>query len=178
MRAVAFCVYLLVAWPALPAGADEKLSAKDFKRLRRVELQKLEGTWEVPINTKSGWKGTLRVRIKLYDAKGKNADFGNALYDLDIRRGEEYTKVTNAPTGGIDFAGLSDGKKTWLVASQLYNRTIPAFEYRRDRMLSFRVEGDRMIWNVSASSKAFFTRGIEDLKLDWANLEWKRVKGK
>jgi hypothetical protein len=141
--------------------------------LQRAHLEKLAGTWELAVDSPTGWKGTLRAQIKVSDAKGKD---GNALdygagsihYEADLRRGNDARKITNVPPGGIRFTGKRQGERLYLVPpKKLGGRLVP-----------FTLSGDRLALDASGNPEALFPPEIRGLRLSWRYTEWKRLKEK
>src|SRR5947209_7996008 len=95
------CVALLVSIPlAMQARSADQPDAGAFKVLKRDELKPFEGVWVMKVETKKGWKGTIRATIARYDAGSKQEDFARITYDYDLAHGNETSSIKNAPLGG------------------------------------------------------------------------------
>lgn len=128
---------------------------------------------ELKADPKDGGKGTVRATIKLYKADGKTDDFGRILYDYTA----DGFKVTNAPAGGISFAGVRRGKTTSLVTSETFARPAP-FKVEPAENLSapFEVKDDVLTLDLSKSLKAFVPGTAARMKVDWGRATWEKVK--
>src|SRR4051794_15211080 len=111
----------------IQAQAADPPKAGDVKVLKRADLKRFEGAWVMDVETKKGWKGTIRATITLYDAGSAKENFGRILYDYDLERGGEKSSIRNAPAGGIGFAGVSRGKTTLLATAERegFGPTVP-----------------------------------------------------
>jgi hypothetical protein len=174
MRFVALVALLLIG--LIGSGvAGEKAKDQEFKQMGRADLEKLEGVWEMPINSSTGWKGTIRVEIRLGDPKGFSPELGTITYDVDMTRGTKDI-YQGTGVGRTKFAGGKSGKTTVLV--RVSDVIPPNIEWTKKRMLGFNVDGDKLTMNASESVSTFFVKSVAELKLDWAKLEWKRIKEK
>jgi hypothetical protein len=176
MRFVALVALALIGCLIGSGLAGENTKEQNYKQLPRADLEKIEGTWGMTINSSTGWKGTMRAEIRLEDPKGFSPELGTITYDVDMTRGkDEIDKGTGV--GRISFAGGKSGKTTVLVrvSNDVAN---PEITWDKKRIASFVVNGDTLTLNVSESVDAFFVKSIAELKLDWAKLEWKRIKEK
>lgn len=146
--------------------------------LKRADLKPFEGTWVMAVDTKKGWKGTIRATVTVYDAGSKNENFGRILYAYDLARGNEKSVIENAPAGGIGFAVVSRGKKLSLVTAERegFGPTVP-FKVDPKPALSapVTVTEDKLVLDCSTSAKAFCFP-FDDFDLDWGKLEFTRVK--
>jgi hypothetical protein len=162
----------------LQARADDKPKDAGFTVLTRADLKKFEGVWLMKVQTKQGWKGTIRATITLYPAGSKEKDFGRILYDYDLARGQEKKSIRNAPIGGIGFAGVTRGKKMLLVTSERegFGPTVP-FKVDPKDVLSAPVTlaGGKLRLDVSKSQK-HFCFPLSGFDLEWGRLEF--TKGK
>ncbi len=154
-------------------GGDKK---EKLTILKRADLQKLEGMWELKAEPKEGWKGRVRATIKLYPAGGEAADFGNILFDFDLTNGKSKLKVSNAPAGGIDFTAVKRGDTQALVTDK--NGDSPPFKVKAtDGLIApFEVKGDKLTLDLSKSLKAFVPGTARELKIDWSKTTWAKVK--
>ena len=160
------------------ARGDDKPKAEDVKVLKRADLKQFEGVWELKVNTKKGWKGTLRATIALYDAGSKEENFARITYDWDLARGKETSSMKNAPIGGIAFAGVSQGKKLLLVTSERegFEPTVPfKVEPNKEFSAPATVTKDKLQLDVSKSVKSFGFP-LSDFDLEWRRLEFTKSK--
>jgi hypothetical protein len=66
-------------------------------------------------------------------ADSKQADFGRILFDFDLVNGVNMIKVSNAPQGGIRFAGVRQDNAERLVTSKDFARSAPFKVMNADR---------------------------------------------
>ena len=175
--------FVLVGVVMLTVCASGNMRAGDDKRkaptvLKRADLEKLEGVWELKADPKEGWKGTVRATITMFKADGKAADFGRIQYDFDLADGAKKLKVANAPSGGISFAGVKRGKTMALVTSQQFVRSAAPFKVEATDALSapFEVKDDKLTLDLSNSLKAFVPGSVGEMKIDWSKATWEKVK--
>lgn len=160
------------------AGTVPLLRADDEPTaLKRADLEKLEGVWELKADPKEGYKGTVRATITLYKADGKAADFGRILYDFDLTDGSDKLAFANAPSGGISFTGVKRGKTTALVTSTMFARPAPFKVEPTDNLSApFEVKDDKLTLDLSKSLKAFVPSSVSKMKIDWSKATWEKVK--
>src|SRR4051795_1515649 len=100
MRHLTLCGLLAIGCVLASVRADDKPKADEFTLLKRADLEKLEGVWEIKVDTK-GWKGTIQATITLNSADSKKPDFGRILYDYDLGNGRVALKRQYVPRGGV-----------------------------------------------------------------------------
>ena len=173
------CTALLVSISlAMQVRGDDRPNAEDFKVLKRADLKQFEGVWVMKVETKKGWKGTIRATIALYDAGSKEEDFARVTYDYDLARGKETSSIKNAPLGGIAFAGVSQGKKLLRVTSERegFEPTVPfKVEPKKEMSAPVTVTKDQLQLDVSRSVKSFCFP-LSDFDLEWDRLEFAKSK--
>lgn len=148
--------------------ADEEPTA-----LKRADLEQLEGQWELKVDPKVGLNSTVRVTIKLHKSDGNAADFGRIFYDYSA----DGYKVSNAPVGGISFAGVKRGKTTAIVTSTMFGRQAPfKVEPTEDLSAPFEIKDDVLTLDLSKSQKAFVPKSLNKMKLEWGKTNWEKVK--
>ncbi|MBY0526292.1 MAG: hypothetical protein K2R98_23060 [Gemmataceae bacterium] len=164
-------VMLILSCLAGAARADDEPTT-----LKRSQLEKLEGGWQLKADPKEGWKGTVRATITMYQADGKAADFGRILYDFDLTDGLNKSKVANAPRGGVSFAGVQQGKSMLLVTSKQGQFAPFKVEVAEDASAMFEVKDDKLTLDLSKSLKAFVPGTVREMKIDWSKTTWEKVK--
>jgi hypothetical protein len=144
-------------------------------RLKRADLAKLEGDWELKVDTKKGWKGSIRANFVVYPEDSREAGFGRILYHFDLIHGDNKLKVQNSPIGGVPFAGVKRDGKLLLVTDA--DRRPAPFKVKVVEELSapFSVADDRLTLDVSKSLKAFCAT-FTDVDLDWGKLVLVKMK--
>src|SRR4051794_13041423 len=98
MRAVA-TIFLLVPLCHLGTAGAQDRAPPEFKRVATADLQSLAGTWEMVVDPKSGWKGTVRMRISVRtdEPKDKSPKDGTLHYDFRLEGdGEALIVETSA----------------------------------------------------------------------------------
>ena len=159
-----------------PAPADDTPKA-DYKTLKRADLKPFEGAWTMEVKSKTGWKGTIRATIALYDAGSPKENFGRIFYNYNLARGSEKRSLEIAHIGGIEFAGVRQGKTTLLVTAEPEDigptvpfKVDPKAEFSAPVMLA----DGKLRLDVSKSLQAFCPP-FADMYLDWAKLEFTKV---
>ena len=172
------CLLSITCLAAVGANAQQK--AADFSRLKRSDLEKLAGVWEMKVDSKKGWTGTLRATITLYAADSEQKDFALIRYDYDLVRDKDKLSIRNAPGGGIALAGVKRGEKLSLVTAvrEGFVPDVP-FEVKPTEELSapFTVTGDALKLNVSKGVK-HFCFPFADVDLEWGQLQFMKTKKK
>ena len=171
MRSGLIGAILISACAVAALRADDEPTA-----LKRADLEKLEGVWELKADPKEGWKGTVRATITMYKVDGKTPDFGWILYDFDLTNGSNKRKVSNAPGGGISFAGVRRGKTTLLVSLGQFAQPPFKVDVKDELSAAFEVKDDKLTLDLSKSLKAFAPGTVQEMKIDWGKATWEKVK--
>jgi hypothetical protein len=168
--------YLLsVACLAVGVGAEaQKKKGQDFTVLKRPDLEKLAGVWEMKVDTKKGWKGTVRATITLFPAGSKEENFALILYDYDLVRDKDKSSIRNAPLGGIAFAVMRRGQMLLLVTAERkgIGPTVPFKVVLKEELSApITVTKDKLEIDVSKSAK-HFCFPMMDFDLPWNQLRF------
>jgi hypothetical protein len=173
MRHALVCGMALVGFVAGAGAQDEPVV------LKRADLEKLAGTWQLKADAKEGWRGTVRVTVSLFPADGKAADFARLLYDFDLANGGNKYEASNYPAGGVAAGALRRGKTDLLVTYKDFGRRPPFKLDPADGVSApFELKGDTLSLDMSKSGKAFLPGSLAKLQIDWAKSTWERVKAK
>jgi hypothetical protein len=178
MKARYWVGMLLVVPLVTQVRADDKSKGTDFAVLTRADLKKLEGVWLMKVQSKTGWKGSIRATIKLYPDRADEKDFGNILYDYDLTRGQEKSSIRNAPLQGIAFAGVMRGKQMLLVTAERegIGPTVPFKVEPKEELSALVALADGKLRLDVSKSRQHFCFPMTDFDLEWSRLEFTRVK--
>ena len=137
-----------------------------FKRLTEADLAKLRGAWELKVDTKAGWKGSIWLHIIVAAPGHEREGFGFLVYDAELI-GPERVFLRNS--GGMGFAGVRKGDAWALVAGGR-----PPFEVKptAELMAPFTVANKKLTLDLSRSRSRFWPKKLPELDLDWSKLEW------
>jgi len=174
-----FCHAMILVSVSLVVHArgDDQPKWDDFKVLKRAELKQFEGVWVMKVETKKGWKGTVRATITLYDAGSNKENFAHISYNYDLTRGKEAISVENAG-GGFAFAGVSQGKRLLLVTAERkgFGPTVPfKVEPKQELTAPTTITKDKLQLDLSKSAK-HFCFPLKKYDLDWAKLTFTKAK--
>lgn len=173
MRHALACGMALVGFAAGAGAQDEPVV------LKRADIEKLVGIWQLKADAKEGWRGTVRVTVSLFPADGKDADFARLLYDFNLADGGNRYEASNVPAGGVAAGALRRGKTDLLVTHKDFGRSRPfKLDAAEGVSAPFELKGDTLTLDLSKSGRAFLPGVIAKLQIDWAKSTWERVKEK
>jgi hypothetical protein len=185
MNRFALALLLGIAFTAVTHGQVQQKDVP-YEKLLRADLEKLQGGWEMKVDSKSGWKGTIYAYFIIAAAGGPRDGFGFVIYDVFLTRGKEELRVANVPGGGIGFAGVKRGEVVSLVTDPDHRR--PPFDVnpQAEVMAPFSIADNKVKLDFSKSRTNFiyaakyepFNKTMNDLDLDWSKLEWTRTDRK
>lgn len=171
MRHALVCGMALVGFGAGAGAQDEPVV------LKRADLEKLVGPWQLKADPKDGWRGTVVLTVDLYKAGGSTPDFARLFYDFDLVDGGGRVKATNAPAGGLSVAAVRRGKTDLLVTHKDFGRPAPFKVVPAEGVSApFELKGDTLTLDLSKSRKAFVPGTVGEMQIDWAKSTWARVK--
>jgi hypothetical protein len=145
--------------------------------LRPADLQKLEGAWEMKVDDKSGWKGTIRLVIRFSPRDAKSAYPGRLIWALDLAQGAE---TLQANLSGIEIGGVKQADQQKLVTIPITDVMPLEINPAEEFSAPFTVTDDKMTLDLSKSRKHFCPQGIfeKELKLVQGKVELVKTKKK
>jgi hypothetical protein len=159
-------------------GQQKDNQDASFEWLTYEDMKKLNGTWEINVNQKTGWSGTICLHITVYGPGAEdNADgYLFMSYDAKLIGKEKTITVRNAAGRGVTFAGIRQGNVQSLVTQPKGKSRFKPFEVKLvpELMAPFKLNGKKLTLDMSKSAKLFLPRKIGALNLDWSNSEWTR----
>jgi len=154
------------------AGLFASLACAEDVRMTQAEMAGLDGLWELKVDTKSGWKGTIQMEVEVQDEAGRGG-YANYRFHTDYNRGPEREKGRNVRNGRV--AALKQGPLTKLVVLRGATRPFQV-DAKPETTLAFTLQGDELTLDGSTAQDAFVVPDIAALDLDWKQLRWKRVQ--
>jgi hypothetical protein len=169
-----YCYAMILVSMALvvPSHRAQQPKGEPFTVLERADLKQFEGVWVMKVETKKGWKGTIRATITLHEAGSKMEKFALLRYDFELARGKDSIKVENAGSG-FAFAGVRQGKKLLLVTHERdgIGPTVPfKVEPKQELSAPTTITKDKLQLDFSKSVEAFC------FPLSKYDLEWDQLK--
>ncbi|MFO0965522.1 MAG: hypothetical protein U0793_08050 [Gemmataceae bacterium] len=170
-------ILVLSAPLLLPTAQEEKIS---FERLRHADLQKLAGGWEMKVDLKSGWKGTIELHVLVHGPDGDLDGACRLTYWASLTRGEkDRIIVINArPPRQVVAAGVKRGSAPALVSRGREKRGdrygLAPVDPRPELTAPFKLDGDKLTLDLSNSRDSFLPAKLLTLDLDFANMQFTR----
>src|SRR5262245_61911428 len=116
MRSTYVVALFAVILPGI-ALTQEKKQDPPIKRLVHADLAKLNGTWEMTVDLKSGWKGTINLVLRVNGPGGELDGVVAMVYWATLAKEDERLNVINArPPGQISTAGIKQGNTPALAS--------------------------------------------------------------
>ncbi len=164
---------LLCSFP-LQEGEQQKKIA--YQRLTLAEMEKLRGSWELKVDSKTGWKGAVYLYVILGAAGGEREGFGALVYDVDLAKGKEILRIRNVLLRTI--AGVKQGHMMAMVTTTGRQRAPFEVKPSPELIAPFTVGGNKLTLDFSRSFQHFLPAEVTMLQLDWTKLEWTRSNRK
>jgi hypothetical protein len=179
-------------------GGGDPNEAK-FERLPKESLECLEGTWEAPIKTKSGWRGTVQATVTL-EPVIKDAPRVHAAVTVKYRLARTINRVeeNTASQNQVVLLPLRKDKDNYLhylgvaeflllvVQDDILKKAPEKAEDKKKleesrpskkNTVPFAVEGDT--WTLDRGAVPLLAQSLLGSKIDWdSKLVFKKVNAK
>ena len=173
MRSITVFALIAISM-AMAAHGDEQKKEAPFEQLTYAELSKLDGTWEMKVDAKSGWKGVVTLYIMVQGPGGKMDRFCYMIYDATMDRNNERLFSKNAFGKGVTFAGVKQGQQFALVAPANPGRGPFEIKTSPELIAPYKLDGKKLTIDMSKSAKSFLPKRLAELEIDWSKTEWTR----
>ena len=151
--------------------------AEEPTRLKRADLEKLEGTWELKAEPKEGWKGTVpHDHFPLFGRQQAGRFRENPLRLRSGRRQEQ--DQSGQCSDRRDSVCRRQARKSRGIGCFEGFRAAPPFKVEPTDELSttFEVIDGKLSLDLSKSRKAFLPGSVSEIQIDWSKAIWEKVK--
>src|SRR5262249_9184209 len=153
---------------------DQKKDAP-FTRLVKADLEKLDASWEMNVDLKSGWKGTINLVISVSGPGGDLDGACRLVYWANLTNGDDRINLINTrPPGQIHAAGIKQGKVLALVSRGRQKKgdgwVLTEIRPQPDLTLPIQLDGEMLKLDMSKCAANFLPATLAALDLDFAKM--------